>query len=193
MANLGNIENLTRKEGNAVDTNLVIDKYATTIDADGIGHVMVYIDGEELELGTIGNVSSMDGSRIHERAKTLLKSEGVVIRVPEPAPVESKPKRKYTRHVHLGLASEYGKVTLKIASDVLKQVDVYHLYLKGTNRFVYKLDERGIYLTTGVKTRPMNFTKEDIKLIKNISDFDVVKKTLEVKSNHIKNKIKIER
>ncbi len=153
--------------------------------ADGY-HAFVLINGEEWDLGVMYMPPNPDGAKVDEMLKAFLKTEDIIVQAP--APVEQKPKRKYTRHVQLGLASEHGKVTLTLA-DTKRKINVYHLYLKGTDKFVYKLDQKGIYVTSAKSTKPLNFTDEDMKLIKNIADFDVVKEVLHIRGNNVRNKI----
>lgn len=167
------------KEDFTVD-NIIAKKYWTKLDGDGVGHLMIELDnGEELEVDLIKGASDMDGTALHDRVDWLLKFNGITVVKDEPI---VKPKRKYTRHVDLGLAKDYGKVTLTLAAPIEKFGWV--LYLKGTNKYVYRLDKRGIYVMedNGTnKTPPMVWSDADIKIIKNIDDFD--KKKVKTKTN----------
>lgn len=164
---------------------MLIDKVSTNVDENGTAHIMGYLDGEVFEIGTILNAMQYNGHDLHERVMYKLALEGIGIKpTPVPTPVQ---KRKYTKHVTLGLASEYGKVTLKVVQNEPKIITFYVLYLKGTDKFVYKLTDKGILVTSGTKTKPLAFTSADIKLIRNIEDFDVVKVSKETK--WVKNKI----
>lgn len=166
---------------------ILLDKVETTIDANGVAHIMGTLDGQAFEIGRIENATDYSAVELHERVDLYLRINEFGIK---PAPVEEpKPKRKYTKRVNLGLASEYGKVTLTLAQPIKKKITVYNLYIKGTDKFVYKLDEKGIYVTNGKKTPPIAFTAADIKMIKNIDDFDVVK--FEKETKYVKNKIAV--
>ena len=150
---------------------IIATKKWTSFDKDGNGHLFVEINGEDLEIDVIPCADMLDIDQLKERIDIILKINNIVIE--EPKPVE-KPKRKYTRHTTLGLASEYGKVTLKLAMPEKKFGWV--LYLKGTKKFVFRFDEKGIYVVEeGGKTKPMIWSDKDIKLIKNKDDFDFVK------------------
>ena len=168
-----------------MEEKILLDKIETPIDRDGTAHVMGTLNGETFEIGTIHGTSRLNGEQLHQYVESVIEQNGFALKpmfTPAPAP-----KRKYTKHVHLGLASEYGKVALKVVNNEPKVITCYHLYIKGTDKFVYKLDDKGIYVTNGKKTKPMAFTSADIKVIKNLDDFDVVKVTKETK--YIKNKI----
>lgn len=162
---------------------ILLDGCETTIDNVGKGHVVGIMNGERFEIGIIDNAFDLPAHELHERAKLLLDREGFAVKPNTEAP---RTKRKYTRRVNLGLASDYGKVTLKVVEKEKKVITFYNLYIKGTKDYVYKLDEKGIYVTNG-KTKPMAFTQADIKCIRNINDFDLVKVTKE--TSYIKNKI----
>lgn len=77
------------------------------------------------------------------------------------------------------------KVTLKLADD---RPTGYILYVKGTDKFVYRLEKDVIRVTDNKKTTPVVFTKEDIEAIDNIDEFDVRKTKSSRK--YIKNKVK---
>lgn len=157
--------------------NIKAEKYYTRIDNDGVGHLMIETEGETLEVATIIGASDMDAHTLHDRAVFLLKINEIDIVEPDPTTAPVKPKRKYTKHVNLGLASDFGKVTLSLASP--DKSFGYILYLKGTTKFVYRLDSKGIYvIDESKKTKPMIWSEDDIKKIKNIDDFD--KKKVEV-------------
>lgn len=82
------------------------------------------------------------------------------------------------------------KVILKIAKDN-KKIYGYVLYLKGTSKCIYRMDEKGIYLmdmNNKPTTKPLYFTKEDIEMIGNLDEFDV--KKVELSGKYIRNKIK---
>ena len=163
---------------------IIAESYRTSFDANGDGHVIVTIDGEELEIGTIPNAQTMEMSVLKDHIRALFIINEVTI---APKKEEIKPKRKYTKHVKLNLASDYGKVTLNLVQPIHRKFFSNILYLKGTKQFVWKMDEKGIYVTEGKKTRPMYFTDDDVKLIKNIGDFDIVRE--EYQGTFLKNKI----
>ena len=155
---------------------LEIDSYRTEIDANGNGKVIISIDGNEEQIGTIRDCINLTPAEAHDRALEMLRINDLKVKEKPPVVEEPKPKRKYTRHVHLGLASDYGKVELKLAMPEKKKG--YHLYLKGTNKYVYKLTDKGILVMENdgtKKTPPMVFTEADVKLIKNTEDFDFKK------------------
>ena len=170
-----------------------LDNCRTIIDHNNNAKIIGEIKGQEaFEIGTIYNALNFTATELNARVALKLAERGYAMRPVEYVP--PKPKRKYTRRVNLGLATDYGKVTLKLASGV-HTIDVYILYLKGTTKYIYKMDDKGIYVIDEnkgkdggkAKTRPMMFTKDDIRAIRNIDDFDIVKKTIEAK--HVKNKI----
>lgn len=167
---------------------LEIDSYRTEIDENGNGKVIISIDGQEEQIGTIRDCIKLTSDEANARALEILRINE--LKVAEPKPVEKKEKRKYTRHVHLGLASDYGKVTLKLAVPEKHIIKCFELWLKGTNKFVYKLTDKGILVMEdngSRKTKPMLFTEADVKLIKNIDDFDV--KRNDVEARFVRNKI----
>lgn len=165
------------------DNIILLDGCETTIDDIGAAHVEGELNGEKFEIGIIKNAVLLPADELHARVNLLLSIEGFGLKPKE----EPKPKRKYTRRVNLGLASEFGKVTLKVVNPEKKVITFYNLYIKGTDKFVYKLDEKGIYVSNSKKGVPIAFTQADIKCIKNIDDFDVVKVSRETR--YIKNKI----
>lgn len=167
---------------------LEIDSYRTEIDANGNGKVLISIDGNEEQIGIIRDCINLTPAEAHERALELLRINDLKVKEKPPVVEEPKPKRKYTRHIHLGLASDYGKVTLTLASAQKRIWKGHYLYLKGTNKVVYKLTDKGILvIEDNKKTKPMVFTEADIKLIKNIDDFDV--KKFDIETKYIRNKI----
>ena len=169
---------------------LEIDSYRTEIDTNGNGKVIINIDGNEEEIGTIRDCINLTPAEAHNRALEMLRINDLKVKEKPPVVEAPKPKRKYTRHVNLGLASDYGKIELKLAVAEKKYIKGFSLYLKGTNKFVYRLDEKGIYVMEddgSKKTKPIVFTEADIKIIKNIGEFDV--KKVDITTKYIKNKI----
>ena len=167
-----------------------VKRYWLEYDEDGNGHVKVELpDGTEDTLYKIWGAQSMDTQTRQNNVDFILKFYNVTI-LPEPEP-EPKPKRKYTRHstVTLGLASEKGKISLKLAKPEPKpkKVFAYILYLKGTDQFVWRINEKGIYVAKSEKTRPVYFTANDIKRIRNVSEFDI--KKVEYPGKYIKDKL----
>lgn len=165
---------------------IYLDKISTEIDTNGTAHITGYLDNQVFEIFTLEGVSHLTASALHDRVNDMLKINDFAIKEVEP-----KPKRTYTKKVNLGFASDFGKVELKIAhSDPTKKV-CYNLYIKGSNMYVYKIDKKGIYVCKkGCKAKPVNFSANDIKRIKNIGDFDVVKVELDIR--RVLDKIKVE-
>lgn len=162
--------------------NLVINSYYTRFDANNNGYVMGMVGGDTIEIGCIGNCDNLTSTDVHNRAEALLKSEGVTI---APASKDSKNSaRAKGRKAFLGLATNGGKINLKIANN---STTAYALYVKGTNKYVYDITPKGVHVVAdGAKTKPMLFTDADIKLIGNLGDFDVKEVTT---NGWVKNKI----
>lgn len=169
---------------------LEIDSYRTEIDTNGNGKVIISIDGNEEQIGIIRDCINLTPAEAHDRALEMLRINDLKVKEKPPVVETPKPKRKYVRHVHLGLASDYGKVELKLATPEKHIIKCYNLYLKGTNKYVYKLTDKGILVMENdgtKKTAPMLFTEADIKLIKNTDDFDI--KRIDVEARWVRNKI----
>lgn len=164
---------------------MIAQSYKIKYTDSDVADLYVDVDGEELFVAQIPNVYDKTSGEVSELAKALLKANDVEIR---PIVIEPKPKRKYTKHIDLNLASEYGKIELKLAEASYSERAYYLLRYKPNGELVYKLDKKGIYTGKCKEANALKFTENDIKLIKNAKDFEFIKFKSR-NANNLKNKI----
>lgn len=130
----------------------IITDFKVTISSDGIGHLSATTEGGDTIEDLIPNCDGLSADTLHNKA---------------------------IEHIEKMLGYSYvpKKTTLKLAKVTLKLAvpNAYALFIKGTDKFVYKVDERGIYVSNAKSQRPLAFTDDDLSRIDNINDFDVKK------------------
>lgn len=174
------------------DVDYLVDEFRVELTSERSGSIYVTVGGEERWAKDIAFPKGIKSNELHDLAWKVLYKMGFRYKENPNKKKTAKndtlvdyPKAIDTNKVFLAPATNKPKVILKPHTREYKEIVVYALKIKGTNKFISAIDDKGYRVTT--KGTPLFFTSDDIAAIGNLEDFEVIKMTRKCKS--IANKI----